>query len=296
MIVCRNFLRYDNEKKERQRSFSVKEGYYLIGEVSKITGIPKDTLHFYSKTGLLVPDYVDECNQYRYYSRFNLWQLDIITTCRKLSIPLEKVKQILELHDNAKITQLLLDYRSEALRLSRYYQQVARDISWYEQENIRISAGTLSDRVEKKWLEEEKFITGARKKDPDYHANLQKAAKDELRYAETIQRKYGYFLDLEQMKNGIFFKDREYLKIADCSYTHVKPEFLYTFPAGEYAVCFVHIRDGAADFGPLLRWIEEHGWETDAVYAEELGLQLFDYIDDFYCEVKAHLTRKPELP
>lgn len=127
----------------------MKEGYYLIGEVSKITGIPKDTLHFYSKTGLLVPDYVDEQNQYRYYSRFNLWQLDIITTCRKLSIPLEKVKQILELHDNAKITQLLLDYRSEALRLSRYYQQVARDISWYKQENIRISAGTLSDRVEK---------------------------------------------------------------------------------------------------------------------------------------------------
>ncbi|MFR8339577.1 MAG: MerR family DNA-binding transcriptional regulator [Eisenbergiella massiliensis] len=66
MIVCRNFLRYDNEKKEMQRSFSVKEGYYLIGEVSKITGIPKDTLHFYSKTGLLVPDYVDEQNQYRY--------------------------------------------------------------------------------------------------------------------------------------------------------------------------------------------------------------------------------------
>lgn len=175
---------------------------------------------------------MDECNQYRYYSRFNLWQLDIITTCRKLSIPLEKVKQILELHDNAKITQLLLDYRSEALRLSRYYQQVARDISWYEQENLRISAGTLSDRVEKKWLEEEKFITGARKKDPDYHANLQKAAKDELRYAETIQRKYGYFLDLEQMKNGIFFKDREYLKIADCSYTMSNLKACTPFPPG----------------------------------------------------------------
>ena len=68
----------------------VKGEYYQIGEVSKITGISKDTLHFYTKTGLLIPDYIDSENQYRYYSLWNLWQLDIITTCRKLSIPLER--------------------------------------------------------------------------------------------------------------------------------------------------------------------------------------------------------------
>ena len=50
----------------------LKEGYYLIGEVSKITGISKDTLHFYNKIGLLTPDYTDKKNQYRYYYRWNL--------------------------------------------------------------------------------------------------------------------------------------------------------------------------------------------------------------------------------
>ena len=55
MIVCRNFLRYDNEKKERQRSFSVKEGYYLIGEVSKITGIPKGHAAFLQQNGTSCP-------------------------------------------------------------------------------------------------------------------------------------------------------------------------------------------------------------------------------------------------
>lgn len=105
------------------------QGRYLIGEVSKITGISKDTLHFYSKTGLLVPDYTDESNQYRYYSRFNLWQLDIITTCRKLNIPLKRIRQILGSHDNKKVTELLMEYRSEALRLSDFYRQVADDIS-----------------------------------------------------------------------------------------------------------------------------------------------------------------------
>lgn len=93
---------------------------YLIGEVSKITGLSKDTIHFYVNSGLLTPDYVDDNNGYRYYSRWNLWQLDIITICRKLSIPLAQIKKILSAHDNAKITNLLLEYRSEALRLSEY--------------------------------------------------------------------------------------------------------------------------------------------------------------------------------
>ena len=39
--------------------------YYRIGEVSRVTGISKDTLHFYNKIGLLAPDHIDPDNQYR---------------------------------------------------------------------------------------------------------------------------------------------------------------------------------------------------------------------------------------
>ena len=34
---------------------------------------------------------------------------------------------------------------------------------------------------------------------------------------------------------------------------------------------------------------EEAKAAFDAVYAEELGLQLFPYLDNYYCEVRAHL-------
>lgn len=98
----------------------MKHIYYKTGEVSRITGISKDTLHFYNRIGLLVPDHIDPDNQYRYYSSRNLWQLDIITTCRKLNIPLETIRQILSLKDNEEITKLLMIYREEALRLSQY--------------------------------------------------------------------------------------------------------------------------------------------------------------------------------
>lgn len=264
--------------------------YYRIGEVSRVTGISKDTLHFYNKIGLLVPDHIDPDNQYRYYSLRNLWQLDIITTCRKLNIPLETVRQILSLRDNGEITRLLMEYRQEAIRLSRYYQQVAEDISWYGEEKERIERQKDRTEIQKKWLEEEVVIAGSFSKDArSYHASLQDAAKEELRHAPSIRRKYGYMLDMGGVKQGKVIKCREYLKLGHQEYTHISPEHLYRIPAGTYLVFNLQIRNEEADFSPLLGWLAQNRQEIDAVYAEELGLQLFPYLDNYYCEVRAHL-------
>ena len=124
----------------------MEQSYYRIGEVSRATSLSKDTLHFYDKIGLLCPEHVDPRNGYRYYSLRNLWQLDIIAACRKLNIPLDTVRQILSLQDNAQIVRLLMEYRQEALRRSAYYQQVASDILWYQEEHRRIEAQKDSPR------------------------------------------------------------------------------------------------------------------------------------------------------
>lgn len=267
----------------------MEEERYLIGEVSRITGLSKDTIHYYINYGLLTPDNIDPKNGYRYYSRWNLWQLDIITICRKLSIPLKQIKKILSSHDNSKITNLLLEYRNEALRLSKYYQQVAEDILWYDEENKRIQSKNFSGEVTVKWLDAETVIAGLLKREEiSYHANLLEAAKEELRNANTIQRRYGFILDLEQIRSGRFVKQRGYLKIAGNSYANVKPENLYTLPAGNYAVFPLHIKEGNADFKPFLKWMADNGYKTDIIYAEEIGLQLFDYVE-YDCEIKAHL-------
>lgn len=262
---------------------------YLIGEVSKITGLSKDTIHFYVNSGLLTPDYVDENNGYRYYSRQNLWQLDIITICRKLSIPLAQIKKILSSHDNAKITNLLLEYRSEALRLSEYYKQVADDILWYGEEHQRIQSEDKPRNIRLEHLPAETVIAGVLKRDQiSYHANLLEAAKDELRQTDTIRRKYGYILDVGEMENGKFIKQREYLKIGESKFSNVNPENLLTLPPGEYAVFILHISGENADFRPLFCWLEANGRQVDMVFAEEIGLQLFDYVE-YDCEIKAHL-------
>ena len=224
------------------------EKRYRIGEVSKITGISKDTLHFYNKAGLLIPDYTDPENGYRYYSRWNLWQLDIITICRRLGISLQQVKAVLEAHDNNRIAALLMEYREEALRLSRYYQQAADDILWYWEQNQQIQAAkkvTDYGHVTCQYFDQETAIAGVPGHGSDScHANLQMAAQRLI------------------------------------------------IPAGEYAVCRIHVMEDRADFSPLLDWLNENSRTAQAVYAEEIGLQLFDYLVSYDCLVRAKLTEK----
>lgn len=270
----------------------MKNGYFQIGEVSQITGLSKDTLHFYEKAGVLIPDYIDPANQYRYYSRWNLWQIDIISTCRKLSIPLEKIKQILSFKDNEKIVALLMEYREEALRLSTYYQQVADDILWYNEENQSILRQKQQCVVEKKSFNEETVIVGSIKRDEkSYHANLQEVVKEELYQRPSIRKKYGYILNKSETSNNRFIKEREYLKIENSSYENIPAENLLTLPGGAYAVFILHIKNETADFSPLLHWLRENNAETDMIFAEEVGLQLFDYLSDYYCEIRAHLKQ-----
>lgn len=271
---------------------------YRIGEVCKITGLSKDTIHFYVKSGLLTPDFVDENNGYRYYSRWNLWQLDVITMCRKLSIPLSQVKEILASHDNAKVTELLAKYRDQALALSRYYQQVAEDISWYETVNEQIQSQPLDDTVHLEVLDSQVVIAGLRQEKQayeHYHASLMEAAKDELLHAESIRRKYGYVLELEAMKENRIFKLQEYMQLENSDYSRVHPENLMVMPAGEYAIFSVHIQDEQADFSPLFNWLEANKRTVDLVFADEIGLQLFGYVEYGYdCTIKAHLVDDPK--
>lgn len=269
----------------------MKEEYYQIGEVSKITGISKDTLHFYTKIGLVTPDYINPENNYHYYSRWNMYQLDIITTCRNLRIPLEKVKQIISSKDNDKVVELLMEYRDEAMRLSDYYRQVADDIVWYHDENEHIKKQSSESDIQVKNLEPEPVIIGNLIRDESsYHANLQDVLKQEFQTTNFVRRKYGYFLDTDSFNDNKLKKYREYIKIPGGDYSVINPEHIYTLPGGTYALCTIPICNEVADFSKIIEWMKENNYSTDMVFAEEAGFQLFKYIYHYYCEIKVHLV------
>ena len=82
--------------------------FYSIGQLSEICGIPKGTLRFYEKKGLLVPSKRNENNNYRYYSEQDVMDSIIIKDLQKKGMNITQMKAIIEhkdllsMHDKLK--------------------------------------------------------------------------------------------------------------------------------------------------------------------------------------------------
>ncbi|MEC0184181.1 MerR family transcriptional regulator [Paenibacillus peoriae] len=266
------------------------EKKYTVGEVSQITGISKDTLRFYDKSGLLKPGYVDPKNNYRYYTFDQFWRIDIILCCRKLGISLEKIKSVLDLHDNNKIVELLLEHRAEALRLSNYYMRIADDISWYESQNSQIAKARQAQNICVKTLPERKVIGINRKNESAYQLQLHQAYRNEVLHTESIKRNYGYFLNTEDIFNNLFHKTGGYIEVGSGQYQYVEEKDILTIPGGKYACFITDVSKDTADFSPLVNWINEHDYKADFIIADEIGLQLYAYMQ-YPCEIKMLLKK-----
>lgn len=79
---------------------------YLIGYVSHILNISKDTLRYYDKLGIVSPK-KDASNRYRYYTLEDLLTLSYVLVFRDLEIPLEEIKTLIQNNRLDDFNQLL---------------------------------------------------------------------------------------------------------------------------------------------------------------------------------------------
>lgn len=269
------------------------ERKYTVGEVSKITGISKDTLRFYDKIGLFKPSFVDENNNYRYYTYDQFWKIDIIVCCRKLNISTQKIREILSSEDNDIVVKLMKEHQREALDLSAYFKRVAEDIEWYVEQHRQICQTELHSSVVIKNLPQKKVIYGKNTEDARaYHLKLQEICRDAVNYNDSIRRNYGFILDYDGVMKNKFVKQGEYIELSDNAYAHVDTQHVVTFPEGDYACYMVNAIQDQADFTVLNTWLEEHKIYPEFIIADEVGLQLFEYLEHGYpCEVKVFLDK-----
>ncbi len=262
---------------------------FTVGEVSRITGISKDTLRYYDKIGLFQPSFRDSITGYRYYTIVQFWYFDIITCLRKLGVSIESIKRILSYQDNGAIVELLKKYKAEAERSRDYYARVVDDIEWYCTQNDKIAHTEKQDTVYIEHLKQKKVIYAINSKNAaDYHVRLQENSREEILNAMSIRRNYGYFLNPEDIFKNKFSIMGEYVEIGNGNYRYSKKEHIYVIPEGDYACFITYAKGNTADFTPLVNWMNENHCSTDFIIAEEIGLQLFYYNQFLYpCEMKA---------
>lgn len=97
---------------------------HRIGIFSKLGQVTVKTLHHYDEVGLLVPDYVDEENGYRYYATNQLIRLSEIVALRQMGFSIPEITEIVDGHNIEGIleqrkAELMDEVQNSTDRLSR---------------------------------------------------------------------------------------------------------------------------------------------------------------------------------
>lgn len=95
------------------------QNYFTTGELSQLCKIPRKTLLYYDKLGLITPELVDE-NGYRYYKRSQLFLLQLILTLRQLDVPIARIKDYLSNRSPQNYRELFNE------RIEFFTQEIAR--------------------------------------------------------------------------------------------------------------------------------------------------------------------------
>ncbi|OXX82946.1 MerR family transcriptional regulator, partial [Paraclostridium benzoelyticum] len=88
---------------------------FTIGEIAILFDINKKTLRYYDEIDLFKPSYIDEKNNYRYYTTNQFEKLNTIIYLKSMEIPLSKIKYYL---DNRSINNMLnlFEIQEEAIK------------------------------------------------------------------------------------------------------------------------------------------------------------------------------------
>ena len=104
--------------------------YYTAGELADLFELPKQTLLYYDKTGVLSPEFISE-NNYRHYSLKQYLILEIILNMRKLGIPICKIKEYLAERSIDHLQALLQAKDRECEEIIAHNEKIRKNIhSW----------------------------------------------------------------------------------------------------------------------------------------------------------------------
>lgn len=104
----------------------IKQREYLIGDMSEIVGVSRDTLRFYEKKGIIKARKKE--NGYRYYLEEDLFRLMVILYKRKMNDSLEEIEGYIKGENSVEYMKKHLQTRikQEEVKIHYYQQAIAR--------------------------------------------------------------------------------------------------------------------------------------------------------------------------
>ena len=107
--------------------FQRKDTQISIGEMAELFEVSPRTLRLYHDMGLLIPQYINDSNGYRYYAQSQFPRLEKILQMKSLGLSLQQIKTMLE-QKNLSLFEALLNERIDRLNEKIAQDTASRDI------------------------------------------------------------------------------------------------------------------------------------------------------------------------
>lgn len=236
---------------------------FTIGEIAILFDINKKTLRYYDEIDLFKPSYIDEKNNYRYYTTNQFEKLNTIIYLKSMGIPLSKIKYYL---DNRSINNMLnlFEIQEEAIKKKIEELEIIqnkvkgrinkiKDSIDYEKINKIIEADI--DERSIVLLKEEV------KTNKDLEISIRKLENKANKKSSIFLGEVGVSISKDKLKNKLFKDyDSTFIFVENKKYSK---EISKILPKGKY-IClrFNGLHDDSDTYYErILKYIEENNYE-----------------------------------
>lgn len=241
---------------------------YKVNEVAKIFGISRQTLVYYDKIDLFKPKYINDENNYRYYTQDQFFPLRFIIILKEAGLSLDEIKKytktstpeesILYLEDRERDIETKISLLEESRKAIKRKIEKLKSITEKEEELVEIIE-TEPKRVYKIILDEDYNFINFDKVFYEIEEKKKKYGVDGDEYIEELAKEGIETLNYMRLKTlGFIIPD-------DCK--HIEGEQIIL--GGKHATIFHKglLDDISKTYKKLITYIEKNNYEMigDAV-------------------------------
>lgn len=269
--------------------------FFTIGEVSKLFNINRKTLRYYDEIDLFKPSYVDEGNNYRYYSIDQFECLETIQYLKELGLTLNKIKYHL---NNLNLDSIIdsLEYQNQIIdEKIQGLQNMKKNVN---KKITQIQDATQRDLINNiRELElDERCIVEYREKVSyeDIALLIRKVAQVSSYKVYLTYGEVGVTISKENLEQGVYnFYDSAFIIMEDDIY---EKELIKVVPKSKYiSVRYNGSREEAPKYyEQLKKYIDKNHYEIngEAIEIQLVDPSLITHKSEMVTEIQIPVRRK----
>lgn len=269
--------------------------FFTIGEVSKLFNINRKTLRYYDEIDLFKPSYVDEGNNYRYYSIDQFECLETIQYLKELGLTLNKIKYHL---NNLNLDSIIdsLEYQNQIIdEKIQGLQNMKKNVN---KKITQIQDATQRDLINSiRELElDERCIVEYREKVSyeDIALLIRKVAQVSSYKVYLTYGEVGVTISKENLEQGVYnFYDSAFIIMEDDIY---EKELIKVVPKSKYiSVRYNGSREEAPKYyEQLKKYIDKNHYEIngEAIEIQLVDPSLITHKSEMVTEIQIPVRRK----